>query len=323
MDDVIYEAVTLASSSPVMLADVGRKARRTRLTAHYFRPDTDTPPFPGVVVCQRLGGLKDPRKLRYGRFLAQNGCAAIVIDSFAARGYRHTPEPIAAIPVTEGMMLADAFTSLAWLARRPEVDAARISSVGFSYGGTISLLAAYQQIARLFAPEGERFRAHVSYYAPAFPRLVDNTTTGAPIAILNGALDDNVNRVRLHLIAEDLQSGGSPVENVTLENTYARWDSGRDVRPFERFNTHALATQIRPDNTMIHEPSGMVVRGLTTRLAMVARSMSLKGFDCRDDAKAMQTTDQILIRYAAGRHALSAPRGPARASDRRSAVRIK
>jgi len=72
------------------------------------------------------------------------------------------------------------------LAGRDDVDEKQISNIGFSYGGMICILTAYEQLRRMFVRSDDRFAAHVSYYGPTVPRLEDYRTTGAPVAILNG-----------------------------------------------------------------------------------------------------------------------------------------
>lgn len=296
MDDIDYRAVRIETQSPFVLTDVGRSAKRADLVAEYYRPATMAPPFPGVVVCEGLGGVKTARERRYGRFLAQNGAAALVLDSFATRGYGDALHPIRAINVTESMMLADAFAALKWLAAQEEVDEKNIHIIGFSYGGMIAFLTAYEQIARHFAPDGERFASHINYYGPTAPRLEDYRTTGAPVVLLNGELDANVNFKRLDQIAQDLESGGSPVTNRIFENTYHQWDSDDHEKRFDRFNITALRTRITPEYDILNEASGRVVDGFLGRLSMLARSASLKGFHLMRDEDVFAQTDEILLR---------------------------
>ena len=297
MDDTTSGTARLLTSNAVVLRDFSRDNATKPLDALYYRPQRGEPPFPAVVINEGLGGLKRPRELRYGRFLAEHGFAALVIDSFGTRGYGRAPHPVRAAAVTETMMLADAFAGLSWLARRPEIDAARIANVGFSYGGMIVILTAYEQIRRHFVSGDEAFAAHVSYYGPTVPRLVDYRTTGAPVAILNGALDANFDPRRLDLIAGDLRNGGSPVENIVFDAAYHQWDGDDAVVRHDRFNIRRLATRIEPDQTIVDERTGHRVRGHLSRLAMILRSVSLAGYGLKCDLDVMRRTDEILLRY--------------------------
>ena len=298
MDDVTYERVRIPTANPFVLTDYGPSSPEVGLKAELYTPATLKGPFPAVVVSEGLGGVKTSRERRYGRFLAQNGFVALVVDSFATRGFENAAHPIRAINVTESMMLADAFAGLTWLAARDDVDASRISSIGFSYGGMIAVLTAYEQIRRHFVETDDRFAAHVSYYGPTVPRLEDYTTTGAPVAILNGELDRNFDPKRLDLIAGDVRNGGSKVENIVFDDTYHQWDSDDHERRFDRFNIRSLGTRITPDNTIVDERSGRTINSFTARLMMIARSVSLKGFHLMRDADIMAATDELLLRYA-------------------------
>ncbi|MBJ3778595.1 dienelactone hydrolase family protein [Acuticoccus mangrovi] len=316
MTDVQFEPVRLATQNPFVLSDFGNGNGESKasavLQAELYRPVGVAPPYPAVVVSEGLGGIKTARERRYGRFLAEHGYMALVIDSFATRGFANSAHPIRAINVTESMMLADAFAALGWLAARDDVDPRRICHIGFSYGGMISLLTAYEQIRRHFVPGDLAFAAHVSYYGPTVPRLEDYATTRAPIAILNGELDANFDPRRLDLIAGDLREGGSAVENVVFPDTYHQWDSDDLVRRFDRFNIRALGTRIDPLYAIIDERSGSVVRNFATRLLMIARSVSLKGFHLLRDPDVMRRSDEILLRHLAA---------PARSTDAAAAQR--
>lgn len=297
MDDILYERVEIPTTTPFVLTDVGRRDAPTGLKAEFYRPANAAGPLPAVVVSEGLGGVKTARERRYGRFLAQCGFAVVVQDSFATRKAARFPDPIRAISVTESSMIADAFSSLKWLAARPDIDVDRIYNIGFSYGGMISILTAYEQLRRTFVPGPEKFAAHVSYYGPTVPRLVDYRTTGAPVCIMNGDLDANLNPARLDRIVEDLRNGGSPVENIVFEGAYHQWDSDDQVRRFDRFNLHDLAVRIEPDNCIYDEKSGRCITSFATRLMMIARNVSARGYYLLRDDDYFRISDDVLLRY--------------------------
>lgn len=301
MDDVSYERVRIPTANPFVLRDVPGVTASVPMAAELYTPKGPAQTYPAVVISEGLGGVKTARERRYGRFLAQHGFVALVVDSFKTRGFENAAHPIRAINVTESMMLADAFAGLSWLAEQPNVDRKRIYNIGFSYGGMITVLTAYEQIRRQFISTDDQFAGHVSYYGPTVPRLEDYTTTGAPIAILNGELDNNFHPNRLDLIATDLKNGGSPVENIIFPNTYHQWDSDDLERRFDRFNIRALGTRITPDHGIIDERSGRTIKNFATRLMMIAGSVSLKGFHLLRDEDVLAKSDEILLRYLAAK----------------------
>jgi dienelactone hydrolase len=316
MDDILYERIEIPTKSPFVLTDVGRRDASPPLKAELYRPANASGPLPAVVISEGLGGVKVARERRYGRFLAQCGFAAVVMDTFATRGYARYPDPVRALNVTEAMMLADNFAALTWLAGRDDIDANRIYDIGFSYGGMICILTAYEQLRRTFIDGPERFAAHVSYYGPTVPRLVDYRTTGAPVAIMNGSLDNNLNPERLDLIVGDLTNGGSAVENFIFEGGYHQWDSDDHEERFDRFNLHDLAVRIEPDNCIFDERSGRCVTGFASRAMMIARNVSLRGFTLKRDVDLFRRSDDILLRYLTVRADEHIPVG-ARVSEER------
>jgi dienelactone hydrolase len=123
--------------------------KRVELAAELYLPENRAAPSPAVVVLDGLGGPKEGREREYGQRLSDEGFVALVLDSFACRGVGENGDLIRAFTVTEAMMLSDAFTGFSYLAGRPEVDASKIGVIGFSYGGMITVLTAYEQLARL------------------------------------------------------------------------------------------------------------------------------------------------------------------------------
>ena len=298
MDEIEFEDVVLRTRNPFVLTDhvASDAGDAIDLPAGFYRSATTPPPWLAVVVSEGLGGVKTARERRYGRFLAQHGCAALVIDSFAARGHAGSIHPVRAMNVTETMMVVDAFAGLRWLARHADVASDRIHHIGFSYGGMIATLTAYEQLRRHFIGEDPlRFAGHVSYYGPTVPRLEDPTTTGAPVTILNAERDANLNRERLDAIVTDLRRGGSRVASIIFPGAWHQWDSDDHERRFDPFNLHDGKTSILRDGTIVDETRGRIVGGYLSRLLMLARSVSLKGFHLRRDEAVMRRSDEILL----------------------------
>ncbi|EKV31483.1 dienelactone hydrolase [Caenispirillum salinarum AK4] len=303
------EEVAFETSTPFTLKDVPEARRHPiRGRGYLYRPEvaegeTDPrPKRPAVVVSQGLGGLKQAREHTYGRRLAEHGYVALVVDSFAVRGKDHDSHSKRALAATESTMLADAFAALRTLAHRPDVDPDRIGIVGFSYGGMITVLTAYEQMRRLFldgTPDANlKFAAHASFYGSSVPRLDDPTATGAPVLILNGALDANVSLKRTGQIAEDLRRGGSPVEEVVLPGTYHQWDSDDATPRFVRWSIKNVKMRVKRDNTIRDEITGIEVRGKASRTIAIGAGTSPRGYLIKMDAEATQKSlDRMFTHF--------------------------
>ncbi len=288
--------VKISGANPALLSEMleREKVDEIELVCELYLPDDRSRPVPGLVVCEGLGGLHESRERGYGRKLATEGYAVLVIDSFGSRGVGKNGDVIRAMSVTEAMMLSDAFTGLAWLAGRPDVDAARIGVIGFSYGGMIAVLASYEQLARVYLPDGPRFATHLSYYGCSIPRLDDPTTTGAPVKILLGDLDRNISIPRTDEIVADLRRGGSEVDLRVFEDVYHQWDGEDAKKRFVPFNLSRMRLRVEPDHGVCDERSGLRMKGRISRTSLITMWTDPRGYSILRDEDTTKRTDDIL-----------------------------
>ncbi|MBM3485422.1 MAG: dienelactone hydrolase [Alphaproteobacteria bacterium] len=223
--------VEFATRSPFALADVraGEEAAPStlgRATLYLPRGYSRERPAPAVVMLHGAGGVLGARELTYGPQFAAMGIAALVVETYGARRDRATTFTERLIEITEAMFLADAFAALDWLAQEPAIDPRRVALVGFSYGGMVALLAAFEQVARAYAPDGRRFAAHIAYYGPCIARLRDRRATGAPVLMLYGTADEIVDPKRCAEVMGDLEAGGAAVRTIAFPGAFHQWDGG-------------------------------------------------------------------------------------------------
>lgn len=291
------EKLTIETPNPLLLRDMLKpdKVETVGLCTELHLPRGSPGPWPGVVILDGLGGPKDRRERRYGRTLSEHGYASLVIDSFTTRNVGAHGDVVRAIRVSEAMMLSDAFTGLRYLAGRPDVDPERIGVIGFSYGGMITVLAAYEQLARTFMPDGTRFRTHVSYYGCSVPRLDDPATTGAPVTHLLGEWDRNVSIERVGKIADDLRRGGSESEMRVFDGIYHQWDGEDETRRFFPLNLRRLRFRIGSDGDVRDERTGLRMTGRTSRLGLIALWVDPTGYSMLRDEDTTKRSDEILL----------------------------
>jgi carboxymethylenebutenolidase len=98
---------------------------------------------PAVIVIHEIFGLNDDIRRITGRF-ADLGYVALAPDLYDTGGPRAlcVARTMLALRRREGPAFADLEAARAWLATRPEVDAARTGVVGFCMGGGFALLYA-------------------------------------------------------------------------------------------------------------------------------------------------------------------------------------
>jgi dienelactone hydrolase len=138
-------------------------------------------PFPAVVLLHTCLGLPEARA-SIGDRIAGWGYVALFVDDFTTRGLKET----CAVDFRPAM--PDAYGALAYLARLPYVDPARIAAVGFSQGGDTALKIATGGGARSDGGKGAAFKAAAAFYPPC--ANVAGAKLDIPTLILVGANDE-------------------------------------------------------------------------------------------------------------------------------------
>src|SRR5471030_2539620 len=113
-----------------------------QLSAQLYRPAA-TGRVPAVAIFHGCGGV-GVNNTRMAGLLKEWGYAALVVDSFSARHMvdvcgRHWPTQ------EDGdRRVRDIDASLAWLSKQEFVDGGRLAFMGYSYGGGVALLLAFE-----------------------------------------------------------------------------------------------------------------------------------------------------------------------------------
>jgi dienelactone hydrolase len=304
--------VAIASYSPFVLEDVGRKSSFNpprQVAARLYLPEGASPPrkVPAVVMLHGASGIIQARERVYGPQYAAMGVAALVVDSFGSRRDLATSYIDRMLKITETTMVADAYAALQFLAARPEVDARRVALAGFSYGAMATVLAAYEQVASRFAPNGARFAAHVSYYGPCLARFANNRATGAPILMLMGELDLVLDRKRCAETADELRHGGARVVEIVYPGAYHQWDgeAGAPGAPVRRANNMAPCRfVVERDNTVRDARSGIEMSNGFFRKMILGLCNDEAGFLLQRDPAVRDRSNRDVGKFLADAFAL-------------------
>ncbi|HEY0418577.1 MAG TPA: dienelactone hydrolase family protein [Acetobacteraceae bacterium] len=262
-------------------------------------PPAGIRPRNAIVICPGLGGPTEEREFTYARRLATLGHAALVLSPYATRAAAWLPDTLRPIRVGPAMVLADAFAALRWLRGHPEIGpSVPVTVMGFSYGGMVSLLAAHEQVARGFAPDGERFAGHVAYYGCSVPRLEEPAATGAPVLMLFGEKDRNVSLPRARMMAEDLRRGGAAeVRMEVLPGAWHAWDGWDERHRWVAFSLRDCMVTIGRDGVMRDEANGRPVSGHLALLLFLARHARLEGYHMQRNEAVARATDATLFNF--------------------------
>jgi dienelactone hydrolase len=265
--------VTFPTSDPYTLRDAASgaaPAREARATLFMPEDASAAEPVPAVILLHGASGVRQEREMTYGRQLAAQGVAALVIDVFGARRDLAVSFMERVLDITEAMYLADAFAGLAYLDALPEVDGTRVALVGFSYGGMAATYAAYRQTAEIYRPGGPWFAAHVSFYGPCIARFERRETTGAPVLMLWGTRDAIIDPDDCRATLADLEAGGSEAGWIAYEGAYHQWDGGvATPRPIGRVLSDC-DFRVEPDGRIREEDLGLEMSGRLSRRAILA-----------------------------------------------------
>src|SRR5882672_179556 len=188
-------------------------------------PEQASDRYPAVIVVHGIGGYRDAHEGHVAAELRKAGFATLTYDSFAARGT--TGAALQGSPGYLPIGVADAYAALRLLSGEPRIDAERIAIIGFSYGGEVAHLAAFETLRSALNPGPGRFAAHVAFYpggnfgATAEP----SAYTGSPVLMLLGEKDENlpVTKIESYLAYARAAGAPTPIETVIYPGAYHAW----------------------------------------------------------------------------------------------------
>jgi dienelactone hydrolase len=181
--------------------------------------------YPAVVIVHTIAGYRDANEGYAAGELRKSGFATLTYDSFAARGT--TGVAMSGSPGYLPAGVADAYAALQRLASEPKIDVDRIAIAGFSFGGEVAHLTAFELLRSALNPGSSRFAAHVAFYpAGNFGVIAEHGAyTGSPLLMLLGEKDDNlpVAKIESYLAYARAAGNPAPIETVTYRGAYHAW----------------------------------------------------------------------------------------------------
>ena len=210
------------------------------MVSHYYVDDSKQGRRPGVLVFPEAFGLSEHAKSRAQR-LASLGYAALACDlhgdgkliSFEELGA--VLGPLRSDPARVRGRAGDA---LAALTARPEVDAARVASIGYCFGGTISLelargganivgVAGFHSGLGTVAPQdAKNIRGRVLVCIGADdPGIPPEQRAAFEAEMRDGGVD-----WQLHLYGGVVHSFTNPDAHLMNRPEFARYDAKADAR---------------------------------------------------------------------------------------------
>ena len=184
-------------------------------------------PHRAVVALHGCAGLLNSkgspsaRHEDWGERWAAAGVLALFPDSFGSRGLGPQCRVGERDVRPSRERVADADAALEYLAARPDVDAKRISLVGWSNGGSTTLYA----VEPKNAPAGVDFARAIAFYPGCRTPLAGGRwSTRVPLLALIGEADDWTPAAPCAELIADAKAKGEPVEIVVYPGAYHAFD---------------------------------------------------------------------------------------------------
>ncbi len=238
----------------------------TTVTAYLLRPKGEGP-FPAVVMLHGCGGMGFSGTVKsiyssWATLFADNGMAALVVDSAGSRGLGPTCGRQPERRKMYRLRPFDAYGALAFLQEQPFIIPKEIGLVGWSQGGGVTLLTIVDQsIARPTPKPRHDFAVAAAFY-PAlcndrlqsrpFTKVApDSWSTKIPLLVLQGDADNWTRPEPCVSFIEAARKRGNPVSIILYPDAYHGFDApALKMTKLPRYKTAAgIIPIVKTDDT--------------------------------------------------------------------------
>ncbi|CAN7510466.1 dienelactone hydrolase family protein [Bradyrhizobium sp. LjRoot220] len=148
----------LAAEAPPIAVEIESPLASSHPLQGYLRQPVGAGPSPAVVLLHSCRGDWARLDQRWGKRIASWGHVTLTVDSLGPRGLKSCGEN------PPQNLILDAYRALAFLARHPSVDPARIAVLGFASGGRVALASVEHGFLEQASPN--KFHAAIAFYPP-------------------------------------------------------------------------------------------------------------------------------------------------------------
>jgi dienelactone hydrolase len=221
-----------ATFSDLSQAAVGPAIDKVQISGELRFPANVQDHLPAIIIAHTIGGFNEANEGWFAAELRKVGFATLTYDSFASRKW---PSKTAGGDArVNPSVLADAFAALKFLSAQPKIDPTKIAIVGFSLGGDVAHMTAFERFRGKMGAE-QRFAAHVGFYPGWTMGTLGgaNAYTGAPVLLLFGDRDELTPRDKVQNYLAYLKNKNSdgPIVTITYANAYHGWTNPKLPAP--------------------------------------------------------------------------------------------
>lgn len=242
------------------------------LAGYLFLPAKSAAPAPAMVLMHGRAGayssLADgeydaahlsKRHIFWGRFWAARGYAALLVDSFSARGYAHgfpahsyDERPDAVNEVTVRPL--DAYGALAYLRTRREIDSHRIALQGWSNGGSATLATmAEGGLAQSGLSRADGFIGAIAFYPACglHGKFDSGYRPYAPVRVFSGDDDEEVSAAHCKRLVDASHVAGGDIAIMVYSGATHDFDDPGAKRQSVAANASARADAVARAETFV------------------------------------------------------------------------
>ena len=214
-----------------------------KINVQEFRPEGKGP-FPGAILLHNCTGWHAGNITDWGNFLAEQGFYVMAVDSHKPRGiYRDICGGMGGVSFTE--IGNDAYATLDYMNRHPEINSSSVALMGFARGGISAARATENYRLR-----NNRDRDGKPIFAAAvlmYPVCASGWSYGeyyAPTLLIAGS-EDGMTTGCLNT-AKPRMGGGKPFETLLIEGA---------THEFDLFSIRGEPVRSRYWGGILHEPN--------------------------------------------------------------------
>ena len=226
------EKITFNSANPFSLNDIISNLKnqdKQKVYGTLIIPDsTHLEKIPLIIGVAGSYGWGE-HHFQYLEMFRQMGIATFELNSFKSRNITSTVG--SQTEITMAAMILDAYRALEVLASHPKIDKEKISIVGWSLGGGVTLFSGWLPVKNAINKE-LNFASHLAFYPPCFIDPENTDFTKSPIHIFIGELDNWTPAKP----CEDLASKLKPNTNIDVtvfKSSYHSFDTDSKVHKNE------------------------------------------------------------------------------------------
>ena len=226
------EKITFSSANPFSFNDIISDLKNQEKQEVYgtlIIPDrAESEKIPLVIGVAGSYGWAE-HHFQYLEMFRQMGIATFELNSFKSRNITSTVGT--QTEITMAAMILDAYKALEVLSAHPKIDKEKISIVGWSLGGGVTLFSGWLPVKNAINKKIS-FASHLAFYPPCFIDPENRDFTKSPIHIIIGELDNWTPSKP----CEDLASKLRPAANIDVtifENSYHSFDTNSKVHKKE------------------------------------------------------------------------------------------